>query len=56
MKKLILLSFIIMAILIPARAARAKDAKVGLKKTLTQMSVFSFIYVFLLLYVWPRLN
>jgi hypothetical protein len=56
MKKLVLLSVIIMAIAIPARAARAKDGRAGLKKALIQMTVFDFVYMFLLLYVWPRLH
>jgi len=54
MKKLLLLSVIIASIAIPARAARFKNARVGLRKTLTQMAVFDLIYLVLVLVVWGR--
>lgn len=56
MKKLILLSVIIAAIVIPLRNAKAKNARAGLKKTLVQTVVFNFIYLFLIIYVWNRLS
>lgn len=56
MKKLILLSIIIAAIAIPARAARTKDARVGLKKVVRQTLIFNVVYLLLILFVWMRLN
>jgi hypothetical protein len=56
MKKLVLLSMIIAMIAIPARAARMKDSRAGLKKTLIRMAIYDVIYMLLLLYVFPRLN
>jgi hypothetical protein len=56
MKKFILLSFILAMIVIPARNARSKDARAGLKRTIIQMAVFDVVYLLLLLYVWPRLG
>jgi hypothetical protein len=56
MKKLILLSMIFALIIIPARAARAKNAREGLKRVLVQTALFEVVYLLLLLYVWPRLN
>jgi len=56
MKKFILLSFILAMIVIPARQARSKDARAGLKRTIIQMAVFDVVYLLLLIYVWPRLS
>jgi hypothetical protein len=56
MKKFILLSFILAMIVIPARQAKAKDARAALKKTVVQMAIFDVVYLILLLYVWPRLS
>ena len=55
MKKLILLSVIIASVVLPARAARAENAKKGLKKALIQLAVFEIIYVILLTQVWFRM-
>lgn len=55
MKKLILLSVIIASIALPARAARAKDGKEGLKKALIHVAVFELIYLVLITQVWFRL-
>lgn len=52
MKKLILLSVIIVSIAAPVRAARNKDGKEGLKRALIQCAVFELIYVFLLTRIW----
>lgn len=54
-KKLILLSVIIASIALPARAARSKDARVGLKKALIHVLIFYVIYMILLAQVWNRL-
>ena len=56
MKKLILLSVIIASVVIPARAAREKSGKKGLKKTLIQIAIFEVIYVILLTQVWFRMS
>lgn len=55
MKKLILLSVIIAAIALPARAARAKDARKGLRKTIIHTAIFNLIYLFLITMVWFKL-
>jgi hypothetical protein len=55
LKKLILLSFLIASIAIPARAARIKDGRAALKRTLIHMAIFDVIYVVLLTQVWFRL-
>lgn len=55
LKKLILLSVIIASVAIPARAARAKNGRKGLKKTLIQMAIFEIAYVFLVTQVWFRM-
>ncbi len=55
MKKLILLSVIIAAVVIPVRNARMKNSREGLKKTLIQTALFNLLYLFLVVYVWNRL-
>ncbi|MDF3070905.1 MAG: hypothetical protein K0R38_6506 [Polyangiaceae bacterium] len=55
LKKLILLSVIIASVVVPARAARAKNGRKGLKKVLIQMAIFEIAYVFLLTQVWFRM-
>lgn len=56
MKKFILLSFILAMVVIPARQARSKDARLALKRVVVQMAIFDVVYLVLLLYVWPRLS
>ncbi len=55
MKKLILLSVIIVSVVAPVRAARAKSGKEGLKKALIQAVIFDLIYVALVTQVWFRM-
>jgi hypothetical protein len=55
-KKLILLSVIIVSVVMPARAARAKSGKAGLKKALIQTAIFEIIYVVLVTQVWFRMG
>jgi hypothetical protein len=55
LKKLILLSVIIAAVVIPVRNARMKNSREGLKKTLIQTALFNLLYLFLVVYVWNRL-
>ena len=54
-KKLILLSVIIAAIALPARAARAKDGHAGFKKALLHVVIFEVVYMILITQVWFRL-
>jgi hypothetical protein len=56
LKKLILLSVIIASVVLPARAARAKSGREGLKKALLQTAIFEIIYVVLLTQVWFRMS
>ncbi len=53
--KMVLISILFLSIIIPARAAQAKDPRKGLKKALIQMAVFNLIYVLALTYLYPRL-
>lgn len=55
MKKLLLLSVIIVSIAAPVRAARAKNGNEGLKKVLIQTAIFEIIYVGLVTQVWLRM-
>jgi hypothetical protein len=52
--KLFLLSIIIAPILLPLRAARAKNARKGFRKTLIQMALFNVFYLFVLLFIYGR--
>ena len=56
MKKLLLLSVIIASVVLPARAARAKSGREGLKKALIQTAIFDLIYVVLVTQVWFRMG
>ena len=53
--KLVLLSILLMSIVIPARAAAAKDPRKGLKRALVQMTIFNLFYVLAVTYIFPRL-
>ncbi len=55
MTKLLLISILIAPIVLPARAATAKNARAGLKKTLVQMAIFNVFYLFSLLFLYGRL-
>jgi hypothetical protein len=55
MAKLLLLSIIFANIALPVRAAGSKNPRLGLRKTLIHMAVFNFLYIFSVLYVYPRL-
>ncbi len=48
------MSVIIASIVIPARAARVKSARAGLKQVITQITIFNLVYLFLLVYVVSR--
>jgi hypothetical protein len=53
--KMVLISIMIMSIVIPARAAAAKDPRKGLKKALIEMTVFNLFYALAVTYLYPRL-
>lgn len=55
MAKLLLLSIIFATVALPARAARIKNPRVGLKKTLTWLAFFNLFYVLGLVYLFHRL-
>lgn len=55
MKTIVLLSVIIAAIALPARAAAAKNPKRGLKRALWGVALFNLAYLFALLFVVGRL-
>lgn len=55
MQKLVLMSVIIASIVIPARAARIKNPRAGLKKVIVQVAIFNLVYLFLLNFVVGRL-
>jgi hypothetical protein len=52
--KLILLSLLIGTLVIPMRASRAPSAALGFRRTLFWLFSFNAIYLFLVLYVFPR--
>ena len=54
MSKLILISTVIATILIPARAARNRSPRMGLKKAIIQTLLFDVWYCFALVYLWGR--
>lgn len=54
MSKLILLSIIVAMVAIPARAAREKNARKGLRKVVIQMLVFEVFYLFALRFLYGR--
>lgn len=55
MAKLLLLSIVLGAIAVPARFAREKNAKLGLKRALTGLVLLNLVYLLSLLFVWHRL-
>jgi hypothetical protein len=55
MKKLLLLSIVIAAIAIPARAARVKDPRRGFKKMIVHTALFNVFYFIVLIFIWGRL-
>jgi hypothetical protein len=55
MAKLLLLSIILSTIALPARAARIKEPRLGLKRAMTWLAAFNLIYFLMLRFVWHRL-
>jgi hypothetical protein len=52
--KLFLLSIVLAPIVLPLRAARAKNARKGFRKTMIQMALFNVFYLFVLLFIYGR--
>lgn len=55
MAKLLLLSVIFATILLPARAAREKNAKRGYRKMVISLAVFNLLWVLALVFVYAHL-
>ena len=54
MSKIILLSILFMSIALPARAAREKNPRKGLRKTIVYMTLFNLFYLFSLIFLYGR--
>ena len=55
MKKFLLYTILIATVMIPMIAASDKSAIRGFRKAVLWMAAFNLLYVFAILYVWPRL-
>jgi hypothetical protein len=55
MAKLLLLSIVIAIIALPAKASGVASPRAGLRKALIWMAVFNIVYLFSVMYVYPRL-
>ena len=55
MKKFLLYTILIATVMIPLIAASDKSAIRGFRKAVLWMAAFNLLYVFAILYVWPRL-
>lgn len=55
MSKLLLLSILIASIALPARAAREKNPRRGLRKTIVYVLLFNVFYLFSLLFLYGRI-
>jgi hypothetical protein len=54
--KLLLLSVVIVMITVPVLMARDRNAKRGLKNALLLVIAFNLLYLFLVRFVYPRLQ
>ena len=55
MSKALLLSIVFAMVALPARAAREKDARKGLRKALLYLALFNLFYLFNLMFLYGRL-
>ena len=55
MKKFLLYTILIATVVIPMIAASDKSAIRGFRKAVIWMAAFNVIYLFAILYVWPRI-
>ena len=55
MKKFLLYTILIATVVIPMIAATDKSAIRGFRKAVIWMAAFNVIYLFAILYVWPRI-
>jgi len=53
--KLLLVSLLVAVIVIPMRAARARSARLGLRKAVLWMLAFNLFYLFAVRVIYPRL-
>jgi len=53
--KLLLVSILVAVIVIPMRAARARSARLGLRKAVLWMLAFNLFYLFAVRVIYPRL-
>jgi predicted membrane-bound dolichyl-phosphate-mannose-protein mannosyltransferase len=56
MKKLLLMSLILMTFVLPIRAARLKSLKRGATEMFVGFSIFGVVYLLLTLMVYPELK
>ena len=55
MAQLLLLSILIATVVIPAKAAREKNPRKGLRKAILYVAIYNAVYLFLLMFVYGRL-
>jgi hypothetical protein len=55
MKKFLLYTILIATVMIPMIAATDKSAIRGFRRAVIWMAAFNAIYLFAILYVWPRI-
>jgi len=55
MSKLLLLSILIASIALPAKAAREKNPRKGLRKTIVYVLLFNVFYLFGLMFLYGRI-
>lgn len=53
--KLLLVSIVLAAVVIPIRAARARSPRLGLRKAILWMLAFNLFYLFAVRVIYPRL-
>lgn len=53
--KLLLVSIVIAAVVLPVRAARARSARLGLRQAILWMLAFNLFYLFAVRIIYPRL-
>jgi len=53
--KLLLVSIVLAAVVIPIRAARTRGARRGLRKAILWMVAFNLFYLFAVRIIYPRL-
>jgi hypothetical protein len=54
--KILLLSILLGTIALPARAARDKNPRAGLRRAILWIAIFNVLYVISLRFLWHRLS